>query len=78
LGGVSKKLGDIYNSIFTETASFLAQLMEGKMEKKINFKIIISINYYFLDPVEEIEEKVHLSVKELEDMLEKSLNGHFV
>ncbi len=78
MGGVSKKLGDIYNSIFTETASFLAQLMEGKMEKKINFKIIISINYYFLDPVEEIEEKVHLSVKELEDMLEKSLNGHFV
>ena len=78
MGAVSKKLGDIYNSIFTETASFLAQLMEGKMEKKINFKIIISINYYFLDPVEEIEDKVHLLVKELKDMLEKSLNGHFV
>jgi hypothetical protein len=55
---VSKKLGDIYNSIFTETAPFLAELME--------------------DPIEEIEEKVHVLVKELEDMLGESLQGHFV
>jgi hypothetical protein len=47
LGAVSKKLGDIYNSIFTETAPFLAELMEGKMEKKKEFKIIILIKYYF-------------------------------
>ena len=27
---VSKQMGDLYNSIFTETAPFLAELMEGK------------------------------------------------
>jgi hypothetical protein len=47
LGVVSKKLGDIYNSIFTETAPFLAELMEGMIEKKIDIKMIILINYYF-------------------------------
>jgi hypothetical protein len=40
---------------------------------------LILIKYYLLlDPVEEIEEMVHSLVKELEDMLGESLNGHFV
>lgn len=34
--------------------------------------------YSILDPVEEIEEKVHNIVKELEEMLGESLAGHFV
>ena len=37
LGAVSKKLGDIYNSIFTETAPFLAELMEGNYQQFIIF-----------------------------------------
>ena len=40
MGAVSKKLGDIYNSIFTETSPFLAELMKGKMEKKKEFNYI--------------------------------------
>lgn len=55
---VSKQIGDLYNSIFTETAPFLAELME--------------------DPVDEVERKVHDYIKELEEMLGESLQGHFV
>ena len=75
---VSKKLGDIYNSIFTETAPFLAELMEGKIKyhkTRLDGKTKI---IFFIDPVEVIEEKVHSLVKDLEDMLGESLQGHFV
>ena len=54
----SKKVGDIYNSYLSETAPFLAELME--------------------DPVEEVEEKVQDTIKELEDLLGESLQSHFV
>jgi len=58
LDKVSKQMGDLYNSIFPETAPFLAELME--------------------DPVEEVEEKVQKYIKDLEEMLGESLQGHFV
>ena len=54
----SKKLGDVYNSFVSETATFLSELIE--------------------DPVDDVEEKAHMVIKELEDMLGESLQSHFV
>ena len=58
LGVFSKKLGDVFNSLLSETVPFLAELME--------------------DPSDEVEEKVQSLIKDLEDMLGESLQGHFV
>ncbi len=77
----SKKVGDIYNSYLSETVPFLAELMEGKkrLDRFLSNLNIFEFNFKsFLDPVDEVEDKVQYLIKELEDMLGESLQSHFV
>jgi hypothetical protein len=41
---VSKQMSDVYNSIFTETAPFLAELMEG-LYKVLLLQFSFHFNY---------------------------------